>query len=252
MTFDAALVTGYLLATVRAVTWVLVTPPFGGRTLPVRVRIGLAMALALVAGPVVAPHAPPLSAGPELVAAVALQALAGLALGLVTRFVFTAVTSAGQLVDFLGGFSASTLFDPAQGTPVTVFGRFYDVVAVTLLFAIDGHTLLVRGFLASFESAPLGLLDVEHTSQALLLSISGFLAAALQIALPVLAALVLTDVALGLVAKAAPQMHIFALGFTVKILVTLIIAGLGITVLPTAVAALLDRSLELGRALLAG
>lgn len=242
MTFDLApaLVTGYLLAFLRAAAWVFVCPPFGTRSVPTMVKVGLAGALALVVGPHLAQQAVPLEVAPLLTAA-ALQIAAGLALGFLGVLLFATFSFAGGLIDLVSGYSVAQLFDPGNNAPVSIFGQFYSVLATTLLFAIDGHLLLVRGFLTSFSAAPLTHLSTETLAKLLTGDIALFFVSALEIAAPLLAALFLAEAALGLLSRAAPQMNIFQLGLPVKILVTLTLAGLALPLLPDAVSGMANQ-----------
>src|SRR5438270_3299343 len=246
-----ALVSGYLLALVRAAAWVFVCPPFGTRSLPTTVKVGLVAALAVVVGPHLAGQAVPLEVGPMLSAA-ALQVAAGLALGFLGVLLFSTFTFAGGLIDLVSGYSVAQLFDPGNNAPVSIFGQFYGVLATTLLFAIDGHLLLVRGFLTSFTAAPLTHLSTDTLAKLLTGDLALFFVSALEIAAPLLAALFLAQAALGLLARAAPQMNIFQLGLPGKILVTLSLAGLALPLLPDAVSGMAEhvvrQSLQLIRA----
>ena len=251
VTIAPALLSGYLLALVRAAAWVFVCPPFGTRQIPTPVKVGLAAALALAVGPHLAAQAVPLEVGALLSAAV-LQVGAGVALGFIGVLLFATFAFAGGLIDLTSGYSAAQLFDPANNEPVSIFGQFYSVLATTLLFAIDGHLLLVRGFLTSFSAAPLTHLSMNTLSQLLTGDIALFFVSAIEIAAPLLAALFLAEAALGLLARAAPQMNIFQLGLPVKILVTLTLAGLALPLLPDAVSGMAShvvrQSLQLIRA----
>lgn len=240
-----ALLSGYLLALVRAGAWVFVAPPFGNRTIPTTVKVGLSAALALAVGPRLASQAVPLEVG-SLIPAAALQVAAGLALGFLGVLLFSAVSMAGGLVDLFSGFSVAQLFDPGTGASVSLFGRFYGVLATTLLFAIDGHLLLVRGFLTSFDAAPLTSLSLAEMARVLTEDAGTFFLAAVEIAAPLLAALFLAEAALGLLARAAPQMNVFLLGLPLKILLTLSLAGLAIPLLPDAVSSLLETAVRHG------
>ena len=244
-----ALVSGYLLAMVRAAAWVFVCPPFGNRTVPTTVKVGLAAALALVVGPRLAEQAVPLEAGPLLTAAV-LQVAAGLALGFLGVLLFATFSFAGGLIDLVSGYSVAQLFEPGTTAPVSIFGQFYGVLATTLLFAIDGHLLLVRGFLTSFTAAPLTHLSIDSLAKLLTGDLALFFVAALEIAAPLLAALFLAEAALGLLSRAAPQMNVFQLGLPVKILVTLTLAGLAIPILPDAVSGMANQVVRQGLGLL--
>ena len=253
MTVDLApaLVSGYLLAMIRAAAWVFVCPPFGNRSVPTMVKVGLAAALSLVAGPRLADQAVPLEVGPLLSAAV-LQVAAGLALGFLGVLLFTTFSFAGGLIDLASGYSVAQLFDPGNQAPVSIFGQFYAVLATTLLFAIDGHLLLVRGFITSFDAAPLTSLSVDTLAELITGDIALFFVAALEIAAPLLAALFLSEAALGLLSRAAPQMNIFALGLPVKILVTLTLAGLALPLLPDAVSGITNQIVRQGLSVVRG
>jgi flagellar biosynthetic protein FliR len=215
------------------------------------VKVGLAGALALVVGPHLQSQAVPFEVAPLLSAAV-LQLAAGLALGFLGMLLFATFSFAGGLIDLVSGYSAAQLFDPSNNAPVSIFGQFYSVLATTLLFAIDGHLLLVRGFLTSFTAAPLTHLSMDTLAKLLTGDIALFFVSALEIAAPLLAALFLAEAALGLLSRAAPQMNIFQLGLPVKILVTLTLAGLALPLLPDAVSAMANnivrQSLQLIRA----
>jgi flagellar biosynthetic protein FliR len=246
-----ALVTGYLLAMIRAAAWVFVCPPFGNRSVPTLVKVGLAVALSLVVGPRLAEQAVPLEVGPLLSAAV-LQVAAGLALGFLGVLLFATFSFAGGLIDLVSGYSVAQLFDPGTQAPVSIFGQFYAVLATTLLFAIDGHLLLVRGFITSFDAAPLTSLSVDTMAELLTGDIALFFISALEIAAPLLAALFLSEAAMGLLSRAAPQMNIFQLGLPVKILVTLSLAGLALPLLPDAVSGITNQIVRQGLTLVRG
>jgi flagellar biosynthetic protein FliR len=246
-----ALVTGYLLAMVRAAAWVFVCPPFGNRSVPTLVKVGLSVALSLVVGPRLADQAVPLEVGPLLSAAV-LQVAAGLALGFLGVLLFATFSFAGGLIDLVSGYSVAQLFDPGTQAPTSIFGQFYAVLATTLLFAIDGHLLLVRGFITSFDAAPLTSLSVDTMAELVTGDIALFFISALEIAAPLLAALFLSEAAMGLLSRAAPQMNIFQLGLPVKILVTLSLAGLALPLLPDAVSGITNQVVRQGLTLVRG
>jgi flagellar biosynthetic protein FliR len=234
-----AAISGYLLALVRATAWLFVAPPFGGRLVPVQVKLGFAAALALAVGPRVAEHAVPLSAGP-LAGAAVMQVFAGFALGYVGVLLFGVVQAAGGLIDSFSGFTMAQMVDPTSTGTTTVFGRFYQLLAVTLLFATDGHVLVVRGFLASFDATALNGVDLDRLVDLLAGDLGRFLVAALEIAAPLVGALLLTELALGVLAKAAPSMNVFVLGMPLKMVVTVGLAAVAVPLLPGVVDALVD------------
>lgn len=242
---DPQALVGYLLAMTRGVAWLLVTPPFGSRMIPARVKVGVAAAVALAAGGQAELGAVPLETGP-LVTAVLTQVAVGVTLGFVGMLLFAAAQAAGALIDLFGGFSLAQVFDPQSDVQTSVFGRFYNLIATTLLFVTGGHLLLVRGFLRSFDAVPAGGPRAGPLAELLTRDVGILLVAAIEIAAPLLAALFLADVALGLLSRAAPEMHVFVLGLPLKILLTLLLAGIAVPLLPGAVASLVDRAVRDG------
>jgi flagellar biosynthetic protein FliR len=245
---SAELLVGFLLAMVRASAWVLVSPPFNTRLLPPQAKIALALAVSVPVGPRLAALHPSLEPGP-LVGAVVLQVAAGLALGFVTQIIFSAIQAAGELIDLFASFTIAATYDPFTNNNQAVFGRFYQLLAMALLFSFDGHLLLVRGFMDSFTAMPTGWPDMDSVTGFLLRSLGMFFVSALEIAAPVVAALFLTEVALGLLSKAAPAMNVFTLGFPLKILLTFGLVGLALPLLPGTVDRLVRESVRTGGAL---
>jgi flagellar biosynthetic protein FliR len=237
---DPSLVVGYLLALTRAIAWVMITPPFGTRMISSRIKLGVAAAISLAVGNKLGGQAVDLDAGALLVAA-ATQVAIGVTLGFIGVLVFAAVQASGALLDLFGGFAMAQVLDPQSNVHTSLFGRFYNLLATTLLFAIGGHLLLVRGFIRSFDAVPASGMQAGTIGHVLTNDVGLLLVAALEIAAPLLAALFLADVALGLLSRAAPEMHVFVLGVPLKILLTLTLTGLALPLLPNAVATLTDR-----------
>lgn len=241
----AALIVAYVMGVVRASAWLVLVPPFSTRAVPSVVKVGLAAALALPAAPRLA-ESPPSLEIPSLIGAVVLQVALGLTLGFITMMAFAAVQAAGSLIDLFAGFTVAQAFDPLSGNQTALFGRFYQLLAGTLLFAINGHLLLFRGFMTSFDLVGLQLPALGGVAEMTMDGLGSFMVAAVEIAAPLLAALFLTEVALGLLSRAAPEMNVFVLGFPIKILLTLALAGLALPILPEAVGSLITRSVRSG------
>jgi flagellar biosynthetic protein FliR len=241
---SAASVVALLLATVRTSAWLIICPPFNTRMVPAQVKALLAVALALPMVPSLSAKAPPLEIAALLGCAVQ-QVVIGLALGFITSLFFAAVQAAGDLIDMFGGFALAQAFDPLSASRSSIFGRFYNLIAVTLLFVTDGYQLVLRGFLNSFKTLPLdGAFSLANLDRLLTHGIVELMLSALQIAGPLIAVLFLTDVALGLLNRVAPALNAFALGFPAKIFLTLSLAGTAILVLPKAVDGLVDQAVK--------
>ena len=241
-TVAPATVVAFLLVMTRLITVFTVAPPFGGSLIPIRARVAVAASIALL----IAPSQPvevPLDAA-SIVVAVTYQVVVGAVFGYVIQLLLSAPLIAGMLIDSLAGLSAASLFDPLSNTSATPGGRLNQVVATIVLFGLDGHLLIIRGVLRSYEAAPVNGLRLESMDLLLTDGIGQLLLAAIEIALPLLVALLMTEVVLGLSARAAPRLNVMVLGFAVKGIVFMLGFALTLPLLINGVATLLERSLR--------
>ena len=242
-----------LLASVRALAWLIAVPPFNSRLVPARVKAIVSVGIALPLAPMLVDSAPSTADTGAFIGALLEQVVVGASLGFVTALFFAAVQAAGSMIDLFGGFSVAFAFDPFANTGTAVFGRFYNILATALLFATDGHALILRGFMTSFRALPLtGTLSLSTLSNLITDGIDQMFLAALQIAGPLIAVLFCTDVALGLLTRVAPGLNVFSLAFPVKILLTIGVAGTAIVLLPQAFNGLIDRAVRAMLTLIGG
>jgi flagellar biosynthesis protein FliR len=232
------------LGAIRAGAWLILCPPFNSRLIPAQVKALLSVALALPVAPYLITTIPSIQTS-AIIASAVLQFFVGAALGFLTYLFFAAVQAAGDLLDLFGGFTLASAYDPLSMNQSSIFGRFYNLLAVTLLFASDGHQLVLRGFLQSYRTLPLDVNFSMATFNRLITEgIGQMFLAALQIAGPLIAVLFLTDVAFGLLNRVAPALNAFQLGFPAKILLVLLLSGTAIAVLPRVVDSLVDRAVS--------
>ena len=232
-----------LLGSVRAAAWLTLCPPFSTRGIPAPVKALLSVAIAVPLAPRLTPQVPPSMSAPVLLATAAEQVAIGMALGFVTALLFAAVQSAGNLLDLFGVFSLAFTLDPFGFQGNAVFGRFYNITATALLFGTDAHQLVLRGFTLSYRAVPLdAMLSLTALSRTISTGAGQMFVAALQIAGPLIAVLFATDIALGLLSRAAPALKPFNLGFPAKILLTLLIMGSAFVLLPSVVSSLTDKA----------
>jgi flagellar biosynthetic protein FliR len=242
---------GFLLALVRTTAWMAISPPFNNRMMPRTVKLGCAAAISMVLAPKLPAEAATLEAG-ELFVMILTQIATGLALGFITMMLFNAVQMAGQLIDLFGGFTLSMAFDPLLNSQSSIFGRFYQLIATTMLFVINGHLMLIKGFMTSFDAVPLTGPSFENFTELVIKDIGMLMLAAVEIAGPLLAAYFLTEVALGFLSKAAPQLNVISFGFPLKILLTLLMVGSALPLIPGAMHSLVNDILGDGFSLLRG
>jgi flagellar biosynthetic protein FliR len=240
---EATLVT-LLLGTARATGFVLMAPPFNSRSIAVPVKAAFALALSVTMSAHIAATLPAITPGFLVVTAVT-EVVIGAALGFVVQVLFTAVQMAGDIIDVTGGFSLQPAYDPLAMTQNAAIGRLHYLLAITLLFTSGGHLLIVKGFATSYQGLPLaGAVPTAQLAHVLLTAFTMMFVAALQIAGPMVAVLLLADVALALMSRAAPALNIFQMGFPVKIMLTLTMLGLTFPLLPAALDTLMQHAAQ--------
>lgn len=245
MSISTPVLVTLLLGSIRAAAWLVFSPPFNSRAFPLKLKALMSVALAMPMIPLLADSAPE-PVGAALLVSAVWQVVIGAALGFLTALVFAAVQAAGDLIDIFGYFSAATAFDPMSGSSNSVFGRFYQALAAALLFATDGHQLIVRGFAESYKALPLDA-SLSMTTMGHLLTggIGQMFLGALQIAGPLIAVLFLADIGLGLLNRAAPALNVFSVGFPIKIFTAMSLAGTAIAVLPDVVHGLVGQAVRM-------
>lgn len=251
MSFDLGVVETTMLAGMRLIAFLVVAPPFHVRSFPAPVKVAIALGLALVAGPRAVRGADGIpgdmlaSGSMSFLGALMVEVVAGLALGFVVRMVFAAIQAAGALIDIFGGFQLAQGFDPMSQTQGSVFAKFYDFSALALLFASNGHQLVLGGVVRSFDAIPLGDgLKTETLGHLFTEGLDDLTVSALQIAGPLVVVLFLADVGLGLLTRVAPALNAFALGFPLKILMTLSLGSIAYLTLPQAVGSLTEKAVN--------
>lgn len=242
-----------LLVTARMAATLTVAPPFNGGMVPTRIRAGLSVAIGilLAANPSASWPDPPLEI-PALTLAILAQVVVGLAFGFFIQLLMSTFQVAGSIIDLSAGLSAGALYDPITQSQSAAVGRMYQLVSLALLVALDGHLLIVQGVIRSYEVNPSGTLAIEALGPALADGVAQLLIAALEVGFPLIAALMLTEVALAIASRAAPKMNIMAVGFGVKSMVLFVTLGLGLPLLANATANVLEVGLRSGSGLIGG
>ena len=231
----------FLLAMVRTGAWLTTAPPFAGAVLSPRIRVALAVGLAWLMADRIPLTDVDYGIG-SLVFVIGYQVFIGAALGFLIRIYFVAFEVAGSFIDFASGLSIGAVYDPLSGSQNAPVARFYGLMATVLLFVGGGHLLILNGYMRSFDAAPLSGPSLDHIGSAFVTGLGVFFVAALEIAFPIAAVLLITEIGLALLARAAPQANVLMLGLTAKALVLVLLLGTALAVLPWAVDNLADRA----------
>lgn len=233
-----------MLAGVRMIAFIVIAPPFSYNAIPLRIKGMLALGLALAVSPR-ATDGYVSSTTAEFFGALVLEILVGGILGFLVFVVFAAVQSAGGLIDMFSGFSMAQGFDPQSMVNGAQFTRLFQITALALLFASGGYQLIIGGLIRSFSALPVGGgLELSAPVQSLIAATTQMFVAAVQIAGPLLVVLFLADAGLGLLTRVAPALNAFALGFPLKILITLILASTVFIALPRIVSTLTGQAVD--------
>jgi flagellar biosynthetic protein FliR len=211
----------FLLVLVRMTAFFVVAPIFSLRGVPNQFKIGLAFFLALVSMTTIEVNQP-IGADAYFIALLLKEVIVGLALGFVAALVLYTVQVAGSFIDFQMGFLIANLVDPQTGAQVPIIGNFKYTLAIIFLLAVNAHHLLIEGVIRSYRLVPVDLLAIqlgsEQIAQLLTYLFVQMFIIAFQIAVPIVGALFLIDVALGIVARTVPQLNVFVVGLPIKIL----------------------------------
>jgi flagellar biosynthetic protein FliR len=213
-------VLGFLLVVCRVGGLFVLAPGFSATMIPNRIKLMLAMALALAMMPIaVHGQTVPLNAGGYV-----MLMLKELGVGLIFAFpmalVGAAVQAGASLLDTLIGFSFSSVLDPVNNQQVAILGQFYSLFAVLVLLMSGGDHIMIEGIGASYRALPITAYPhIDVLTSGALGAFAQVWVIGLEIAAPVLVALVITDAAIGLVSRAVPQMNVFVVGMPAKILV---------------------------------
>ena len=194
-------------------------PVFDNRTIQRRLRVGLAVLITVLTVPIL-PAPPPLSDNMALGVLIQ-QILIGVSMGFSMRLVFAAFEMAGDILGLQMGLAFAQFIDPQRGGQTPLIGSFLGILASLIFLSIDGHLLVITAVVKSFELLPVGAnLDVINT-QSIALAGNIMFGLALQMSLPVLTAILISNVVLGILARAAPQLNIMSIGFSITITVGL-------------------------------
>ena len=220
---------GFILVLARVSPLFLLAPVFSSKMLPLRARSVAAVAISFGLAPW-ALHGQHLSLDAVTLGGLVLkELLVGLAYAFALGAVFAAVSVAGSLLDTAMGFSYGSLIDPITGNQSQILSQLYAMVGVLIFIAIDGDHWMIEGLARSYDLIPIqsfpSLNALVGGADHAFVSI---FASALELAAPVLLAVLITDAAMGMVARVMPQLNVFAVGFPAKIAVGLLVMGVSL------------------------
>jgi len=227
--FTPELAEAFILVLIRVSAMVMMVPAFGDATVPASVKWGLSILITLLLFPIVKAGIPPTRdlGFVSLVLGIAGELLIGIVIGFSVRIMFAGIQLAGEMLGFQMGFSVASVIDPATSDQVSVIAEFQYLLSLLLFMTVNAHHVFISAIAESYQAAP--PLSVHFSGplfQALVILSKDIFVIAVKISAPVMAVLLFTNVAMGLVARTVPQMNIFIVSFPLQIAVGLLFMGI--------------------------
>ena len=244
----------WLVAMIRPGAAFLAAPIFGASFVPVQLRAVVALAIGIPGMALTQFNLP--AEGLATMAGFFLivgEVVAGLAIGFAVQIGFSCALVAGEVIGNAMGLGFSAMVDPSTGQQNPVLGQFLSIIATLLFLAMNGHLMLARTVVESYAALPPGNAWLSWEAIRGLVFFGAVLfSAGLSIALPVAFAIILVQVVMGLLARSAPQLNLFAVGFPAALLAGIVLLAIAAPVLGEGINAAIGAGLDQARGLAAG
>jgi len=235
----------YLWPFIRIGACFMTAPIFGAQFVPPRVRVLLAGAVTLIVAPLLTPPDVEVFSGPGFLVT-AHQVIIGLATGFVFQLIFDALSMGGQLLSNSMGLGFAFNVDPLRGASTPVIGTLYMLLVTLTFLALNGHLMLIETFIEGFKTLPVGTSGFGSRHMWSMAAWgSELFAGSLMVALPGMAALLVVNVAFGVMSRAAPSLNLFAIGFPITLIFGLIVVYVSLPAVQSTFVGSLDRAFEL-------
>ncbi|HEY8023034.1 MAG TPA: flagellar biosynthetic protein FliR [Burkholderiaceae bacterium] len=238
------LIAAYLWPMTRILGLMALAPLYNNGQIPARVKVGLAFLLAMVVAPAVpaGPAMDPMSLSGLLI--LAQQLIIGLAMGLAMRMAFAGMEMAGTVAGLTMGLGFATFFDPQSEGQSSAVSQFFALLMIMVYLAANIHLVVLSTLIDSFSSMPISDHPFEGGRLLMIVTWGGrIFSSGLQLALPIVAALLITNLALGVLTRAAPQLNLFGIGFPVTMGVGFIMIAISLPYLTTPLLHLMEEAI---------
>jgi len=214
----------FLLIMVRTGAILMAAPIFGSKNIPMQLKIGLMLLITMILFPLFPSiHIPFPTHVLSFGLAIGSEVMIGVIIGFSIRLLFTAIQLAGQLVGFQMGFAIVNVMDPQTSAQVSIIAQFKNIVAILVFLSVNAHHWFIRAIVSSFQLVPPMEFNFSPPLMETILGlVNRMFIVAIKIGAPLIAVLLFTSVALGLIARTVPQVNIFIVGFPLKIAIGLI------------------------------
>lgn len=223
--FPEGQIIAFALVFLRIIAFVVAWPVFGTSTVPVHTKVLLAVTMSMVLFPTISFQNVDLIKIDDQVIFLAIRELfVGLALGFLMRMFFFAISIAGEIISISIGLASAQIFNPAMGSQSNVVEQFELMIATLFFFLINGHHIFIQGMAESFQIVPIAAVAVKAQAFGSISQITqDVFLAGLRISAPILVAIFLTNVAMGIVGRAVPQINVLVTSAPVTLMLGLAI-----------------------------
>ncbi|ABR89166.1 FliR component of the flagellar biosynthesis pathway [Janthinobacterium sp. Marseille] len=238
-------IAAFLWPLTRIIGMISVAPLFGNVSVPARVKIGLGILLAMIIAPTVPamPALDPMSLQGLLI--LAQQLIIGLSIGFAMRITFAGVEMAGEIIGMTMGLGFASFFDPQTRARSSAISQFLALLTLMIYLATNLHLVVLSTLAQSFEMLPISSSFLSAGGMLEVVKWGGrIFSAGVQLSLPIVAALLITNIALGILTRAAPQLNIFGIGFPITIGVGFIMIGIVLPYLMNPIINLMQEGID--------
>jgi len=233
---------GFIWPLTRILGLISTAPVFGHNSVPITSKIGLAVILAIIVGPNL-PNIP--AVNPASLAGIlilAQQLIIGLAMGFAMQIIFMAVDMAGTIAGMTMGLGFASFFDPQTQGQTVAISRFMTMLATLVFLSINGHLIMIEGLVESFSTLPISVSALNSHGFLQMANWGGTIfSAGVQLSMPMVAALLITNIALGILTRSAPQLNLFGIGFPITLGMGFVVLALALPYLATPMQALMQQ-----------
>ena len=210
----------------RILALIASSPVLGNRQVPARVKIGLSVLIALIIAPTLK-DLPQVEVGSaQGILILVQQIIIGIAMGFSIRLIFTAVEMAGEIAGLQMGLGFASFYNPLNASFTPIIAQWMGIIAALVFLSLNGHLYMLAGLAESFQTLPIGSMMSAKSFYGVVSWGGSIFAYALQLSLPLLAALLTTNLALGILTRAAPQLNLFAVGFPITLAIGFFVLAL--------------------------
>jgi flagellar biosynthesis protein FliR len=220
--FPEGQIIAFALVFLRIIAFVIAWPVFGTPSVPTPVKVLLALVLSVVIFPVIGfKNSQLITINDQLIFMSFREIVVGLLLGYLLRFFFFAISIGGEMVGISSGLASAQIFNPAMGTQTNVMEQAHLILATLFFLTINGHHLFLQGLVQSYELVPIADIGIKYQSFAIISeTFRDAFVMGIKLASPIIMAVFIANVTMGLLGRAVPQLNVMVMSFQVTIMIT--------------------------------